>query len=91
MLVKQIALCSKNVRFTDHAEERMEERDISLHDVFRVLQKGSVYDVPRPGKKKGEWICKIERHARGNRDIGVVSVIVREEHLLILTVEWEDL
>lgn len=89
--IRDISLDSANVRFSTHAQERMEERDISLHDVFRVLRKGSIIETPRNGKRCGEWVVKVERHARGNRDIGVVTAIVQDSHLIIITVEWEDL
>jgi len=90
-LIKQLAQDSKNIRFTTHANERMEERDISLADVVRVLCQGSIEGHPEEGLKSGEWKCKMVRHARGNREIGVISIIVKEAYLLIKTVEWEDL
>lgn len=90
-LIKQLASDSTKVRFTIHANERMEERDISLADVLRVLCRGTVEGLPERGTKNGEWKCKMVRHARGNREIGVITIIVRESYLLIKTVEWEDL
>lgn len=90
-VVRKIAAKDTDVQFTIHANERMEERDISLADVMRVLRKGSVEEPPKSGKGKGEWKVKVTRHQRGCRDIGVVTLIIRESKLLILTVEWEDL
>lgn len=90
-MVQTIAETDTAVKFTSHALGRMEERDISLADVMRVLRKGFVDEPPRPGRKKGEWSVKIVRHHRGCRDIGVVTVIVQESILKIITVEWEDL
>ncbi len=90
-LIKTIAVQSSNVRFAIHALERMKERAISLANVYEVLCKGYVDGIPTQGKKEGEWKCKIVRHARGNRDIGVIVIIIRGSTLFVKTVEWEDL
>lgn len=91
LLIKELAKDSKNVRFGTHAIERMEEREISFADAMRVLCNGYIEGKPEKGKKPNEWKCKMVRHARGNRDIGVVTIIIREEFLFVKTVEWEDL
>jgi len=91
LIIKGLAKESKSVRFSEHALERMEERDISLADVTRVLCNGYIEGAPEKGKKANEWKCKMVRHARGNREIGVITIIIREEFLFIKTVEWEDL
>lgn len=90
-LVRAIAERDRSVKFTTHALERMDLRDISLADVMRVLMKGTIQDPPKVGKGRNEWKVKVIRHHRGCRDIGVVTMIIREAQLLILTVEWEDL
>jgi hypothetical protein len=90
-VVRKIAATDTAIQFTTHAQERMEERDISLADVVRVLRNGTVEEPPKAGKGKDEWKVKVIRHHRGCRDIGVVTLVVRESKLVILTVEWEDL
>ena len=90
-VIRKIAVNDTAIQFTTHAQERMEERDISLADVVRVLRNGTVEEPPKAGKGKDEWKAKVIRHQRGCRDIGVVTLVVRESTLLILTVEWEDL
>ena len=90
-LIRKLAERSQNVVFSHHAMLRMEQRTISLMDVFNVLTKGFVEATPKPAKSHGEWVCKVVRHARGNRDIGVITILIREERLFIKTVEWEDL
>lgn len=81
---------TRNVFFTDHALERMEERDIPDVTVYRVLRKGHIKGEPEPGKKKGEWIIKICDAVRGRREVGVVTIVVNDKKLVITTVEWED-
>lgn len=91
-IIRRLSENSCNVRFTEHAQERMEERDITVFDIQNVLKKGEIVGNPKKcPKNKNSWICKLVRHARGNRDIGVITVIVNMEHLKIVTVEWEDL
>jgi hypothetical protein len=54
-------------------------------DVERILKKGFCAEQPRRNDK-GLWKCKIIRHHSGNRDVGVITVIMRKQALLIVTV-----
>jgi hypothetical protein len=88
--IKFLAEQTEMVVFSEHAQERMLERDISDLDVYRVLDKGAIKGGIRAGRKPGEWICKVAWRLRGSRDVGVVVVVIREKRLWINTVEWED-
>lgn len=79
------------VAFTDHAYERMEERDITDLQALRVLQRGSLTGPIEQGNKPGEWKCKITDTVRGAREVGVVTIVVFLRRLIVKTVEWEDL
>jgi len=81
---------TQNVFFTDHALERMEDRDIPDVTVYRVLRNGHIKGDPEPGKNEGEWIIKICDAVRGRREVGVVTIVVNDKKLVITTVEWED-
>ena len=72
-----------------HALERIEEREISDIEVYRLLQTGNVMDEPELTKKK-EWKCKVVNKIRGIRDAAVIVIILRGGKLFIKTVEWED-
>jgi hypothetical protein len=72
-----------------HALERMEERGITDAQVYEVLRKGLVTDPPAL-TQLGEWKCKIAKELRGGREIGAVTIILRNGKLFIKTVEWED-
>ena len=89
-LIAQLAEDSNRVYYTDHAQERMEERDVSMQDIERILKNGFCADQPIRDEK-GQWKCKLIRHHNGNRDVGVITVILRSHALLIVTVEWEDI
>ena len=89
-IVQELAERSENVILTDHAKERMGERDILVRDMHRILKTGYVTEDPEQ-KETGEWTCKITKQLRGNREAGVVTLIQSRGKLLVLTVEWEDL
>ena len=91
LLIHSMADLPHRVIFSNHAIERMEQRGISLADVSNVLCKGYVEGIPEIANKPDEWKCKIVRHARGNRQIGVITIIICEKKIFIKTVEWEDL
>ena len=80
------------VRFTYHAEsERMEERDFDVDDVMDTLAKGELKGEIRAGRREGEWTGKLVHQPFGtSRWMGVVTVVVRETYLQVITTEWED-
>ncbi len=80
------------VGYSFHAfHERSEERDIDLQDALAVLREGMIKDDIVPGNNPGEWKCKVVDTPEGSsRAIGVVVVVIRQQRLLIVTVEWED-
>lgn len=88
--IRFLARDSDHVILTDHAIERMEERGIADIDVLRVLRAGSIKGPVEPGKRASEWRCKVADRIRGAREVGVVVVVIRDESLVIVTVEWED-
>ncbi len=89
--IQQLARDSKNVAFSDHAEERMDERGITDLDTLRVLRSGDLSGPICPGIREGEWKCKVVAPIKGRREVGVVTIVIRNKRLLIKTVEWEDM
>lgn len=79
------------VAFSGHALDRMEERDISDIQVIRVLKRGDLRGEVEAGTGKGEWKCKIVDTGRGAREIGVVTLLIKNRRLFVKTVEWEDM
>ena len=69
----------------------MEERGITDLDALRVLRIGELSGAITPGRERGEWKCKIVAPIKGRREIGVVTILIRNCKLRIKTVEWEDL
>lgn len=88
--VRKIAVDSGQVSWSDHALDRMEERDITTLDALRVLRTGDIIGDIEPGKSPGEWKCKMVARKKGSRAMGVATVVLRSGRLLVKTVEWED-
>ncbi|MGB1214622.1 MAG: DUF4258 domain-containing protein [Pikeienuella sp.] len=79
-----------NVIFTNHAFDRVGERDITRLDAFRILRTGSCVDGPKKDDD-GNWVVTMAKRLKGRREAGVVTVIVvGEEKLIIPTIEWMD-
>ena len=82
-----------NVQFSLHAFERAEEREererLNTEDALDILRTGFVYAAPE--RVSNGWKCKVVKNVLGNRDAGVVTVILSaSDKLRVVTVEWED-
>ena len=69
----------------------MRERDISIRVALTVIREGTVMGDIEPGCHPGEWKAKVVRNMKGRRDVGVVVLLVRNDRLIVKTVEWEDM
>lgn len=88
--VRSLAGDSKNILWSNHARDRMDERGIVADDALRVLRKGHVRGSPEK-TDKGEWKVKMVHAIKGAREAGVVTIILTNGRLFIKTVEWEDM
>jgi len=89
--VRKLAMDSKNIKWGIHARDRMSERDIPIRVALTVLREGTVLGDITAGKNPGEWKGKIVLNVKGRRDVGVVTILVRDDHIKVKTVEWEDI
>ena len=89
--VRRLAEEDRKVYLSNHAKERMDLRSITRIDVIRVLRRGHLDGDIVAGQSPGEWKCKVVANVRGSRDIGVVTLVIGGDRLLVKTVEWEDL
>jgi len=88
--IRLIAKDTSKVFLTDHAVNRMHERGISDGDVFRVLRIGEIRGAPW-FEEDGEKACKVVLTPRGDRAIGVITILIAADGILVVkTVEWED-
>ncbi len=67
----------------------MYDRHILQRDALRVLREGQVADRPKVDDRTNDWKCKITKRLVGSKAIGVVTLIVKNDELVIITVEWE--
>lgn len=82
---------AKAIAYTDHAMERMEERDIDILDVEEVLANGELKGPVSPGRRPGQWECKVCYPPYGTkRTAGVVLAVDNGTKLVVITTEWED-
>jgi len=78
--------------WSKHAfDERMNERSLEIFDALEVIRLGDIDGKILPGKNPGEWRCVVVGNLRWTtREAGVVTVVVRDEKLIVATVEWMD-
>ncbi len=94
-MIRERAQNKANVLISDHAFDRVEERsgivEITVADVYRVLQQGEVEGAPKQGKKAGEWKAVVTFRPKGGRKIGVATVVLTgSSELFVTTVMWRD-
>lgn len=90
--VRELASDSFNVLIpTDHSIERQDERSITDDMIYEVLRNGYISGEVRAGREPGEWKCKMTKRMKGAREVGVVTVIINNNRLLVATAEWEDM
>lgn len=78
-----------NIRLTQHARLRMQERGIDLVDVLEILRKGFVDERPVLNEN-GNWQCLIERELIIGRTAACVTIVLRGDRLKVRTVMWRD-
>lgn len=78
--------------FSTHAlDERMIERGFDYEDVLKLIELGDIDGKIRRGKNQGEWRCRvIGKLYWMPREAGVVTVVIREQKILFVTVKWID-
>ena len=81
-IINKLAVYPDKLRYTEHALERMKERDISARMVLRALRGGTVNDEPVKGRYPDELRCRI-----GEYGVQVVVAFNSESasHLLIIS------
>ncbi len=82
-----------DIFLTRHAEERLEERGLTVGDVLHVLRNGHVYDEAEPATQAGLHRYRVESETpnSGGRRVRVVVVPAPGRPALkIVTVMWID-
>ena len=80
--IRELAAVDSNVRLTNHALWRMDERGILLRQVIAVVRTGVIDEGPALNIR-GNWQCTLRGRAAG---MEVHVAVVIEDGVLILTV-----
>lgn len=88
--IRELAQDSKNIIWTHHIQQRMESRGLDADAVLRILRTGDPEGEPEEGMKAGDWKIKLTRKMRTGRIAGVVTAVIQDRRLILLTAEWED-
>ncbi|MEA3546844.1 MAG: DUF4258 domain-containing protein [Thermodesulfobacteriota bacterium] len=71
--------------FSNHAKERMKERDYSTHDVEHILIRGEIINTEFKDKTQS-WAYKIKGDDLEGDEGGVVTAIISRQACVIITV-----
>jgi hypothetical protein len=93
-IIREWSSDTARVIITEHAFERIDERSaaeiIDAPTIYRILQTGQVFGEPTKNER-GHWQATMAARMPGGREACAVTVIVREDHTLIVrTVMWKD-
>lgn len=88
--IRTLAQTSERVLFSRHALSQMDARGLTDIDVIQALRLGEISGEPWFEPEIGGRGCKVVFRPRGSRMIGVITVVLDDEELLLKTVEWED-
>jgi hypothetical protein len=88
--IRELSHDSSNILWSNHARDRMDERGIYADDALRILRFGHARGSPEK-TDRGEWKLKMVKAIKGAREAGVVTIVLTNGRLLIVTVEWEDI
>ena len=85
---------TENVIISDHAFDRVEERDITQQDVYNILRTGVVLEnIENVSKQPNTWKVQVMKALNGGyrQAIAVTLVVKDDDHLFVKTVMWRDL
>lgn len=84
--VKDYASVHHMVGFTDHAQHRMKERDVTRRMVLRVLEKGSLAKGPTWNTDYATWEGKMQGVAAGSMVSVVCAIADGQMTVTVVTV-----
>jgi hypothetical protein len=75
---------SGSLSFTKHAKKQMGARGYTTQDVVYILETGKILDIEL--KPTRHWLCKVEGYDLDGDQGVVITAIINENHLLVITV-----
>lgn len=85
-IFRDAAQDSSRVYVTVHAESRMEDRDITLTQILKVLRTGTIYDGPEDNPLYDNWECGVKGFSAGENIRLRVGIERDEKDITIITV-----
>ena len=81
------------VTYTEHAKDRMAERDLIVGDVLFIAKRGFVYEDPQAATQAGLYKYKMECETPNSNGRAVRAIFIpdeRREHIKLVTLMWVD-
>lgn len=91
--IRRLASSEIWLTYSDHAKERMGERDLIVSDILHVLKFGFVHQEAERSTRPGLYKYRMQSRTpnSGDREVGVVLIPDRHNaHIKIVTVMWID-
>lgn len=76
--IRMLAANTNSVFITSHAKVRMNQRKVTLQEVYECLQLGQIVRAPEENQEKGSLECLMERYVSG-RQLGVIVALCDED------------
>lgn len=87
--VRSLAASTSNIAITEHAQERMFERNISYDMALDILRNGEVRF--QETDRRGNAVIKASKSSLGQRSASAVAAVIdKQGRLILITVMWDD-
>lgn len=82
--IRELARDTFNIQWTEHALEKLEERDVTTRQVLTTLRRGRAEGVPE-AEEDGGWKVRLERRSAARR-LRVVAVLSKDRIIVVTVV-----
>lgn len=89
-LIRNAALVTDQILFTDHAEMRLLQRAIAIHEVYDVLLHGCIERPFEICEEHDDIECRMERYVGGRHLVVMVALVDEDPDLLVITAFEDD-
>ena len=90
-VIRRLALDSRNVFFSTHALDRLDERGLTDAAVITGFKIGDIEGNVEPGQRTNEWKCVVvfpDPDLDQRREVAAVTILIDERELYVKTVMW---
>ena len=83
--IRELSNCTSKLHWSEHALERMLERDVSTRQVLNVIRQGKARRAPVQDES-GDWRVTVRKHSAAGQTVEVALALWEGEHGSTLTV-----